>query len=112
MVGCYLSLDSPLPAAVLIHALMLQVGDNPFSDIQGANDFGINSILVRTGVFRGKDNHHIHPATTVQPDVLVSAFAEGRISWANLLMSDSPCLGWGAVGIGQDAKRRKRRIVC
>lgn len=29
------------------------VGDNKASDIQGANDFGWSSILVRTGVFRG-----------------------------------------------------------
>ena len=31
---------------------------------------------VRTGVFRGKDNHHIHPATTVQSDVLVRVCKE------------------------------------
>lgn len=49
------------------------MGDNPFSDIQGANAYGFSSILVRTGVFRGKDNHAEHPATTVQADVLVSA---------------------------------------
>lgn len=29
------------------------VGDNPMSDIQGANDFGWTSMLVKTGVFRG-----------------------------------------------------------
>ncbi|CAD6581249.1 MAG: hypothetical protein CYPHOPRED_001525 [Cyphobasidiales sp. Tagirdzhanova-0007] len=48
------------------------LGDNPFSDIAGANAAGFNSILVRTGVFRGKENHPVHPATSVQPDVLAS----------------------------------------
>ncbi|KAK9896258.1 HAD-superfamily subfamily IIA hydrolase [Cystobasidium minutum MCA 4210] len=48
------------------------IGDNPFSDIAGANAYGLSSILVRTGVFRGKDNHAEHPATTVQPDVLAA----------------------------------------
>lgn len=52
------------------------IGDNPFSDIQGANAYGLSSILVRTGVFRGKDNHAEHPATTVQADVLAG------VKWA------------------------------
>ncbi|GAA95879.1 hypothetical protein E5Q_02536 [Mixia osmundae IAM 14324] len=33
------------------------VGDNPQSDIKGANDYGWQSMLVRTGVFRGTDKH-------------------------------------------------------
>lgn len=53
------------------HSIVSQLGDNPYSDIQGANAYGFSSILVRTGVFRGKDNHHEHPATSVQADVLV-----------------------------------------
>lgn len=31
------------------------IGDNPSSDIKGANDFGWESILVRTGVWNGRD---------------------------------------------------------
>ena len=29
------------------------LGDNPASDIKGANDFGWYSILLKTGVFQG-----------------------------------------------------------
>jgi ribonucleotide monophosphatase NagD (HAD superfamily) len=32
------------------------IGDNPKSDIAGANKKGWTSILVRTGVFKGADN--------------------------------------------------------
>ncbi|KAG0241374.1 hypothetical protein BGX31_001162 [Mortierella sp. GBA43] len=47
------------------------IGDNPYADIAGANGYGWESVLVRTGVFRpeGGENHHIHPATTVVDDV-------------------------------------------
>lgn len=31
------------------------VGDNPRSDIKGGNDYGWNTILVRTGVYRDGD---------------------------------------------------------
>ncbi|KAG0245753.1 HAD-like domain-containing protein [Mortierella sp. GBAus27b] len=43
------------------------VGDNPYADIAGANAYGWNSVLVKTGVFktRGYENHHEHPATAV-----------------------------------------------
>ncbi|KAF9084069.1 hypothetical protein BGX29_000321 [Mortierella sp. GBA35] len=43
------------------------VGDNPYADIAGANGYGWDSVLVKTGVFRpkGNENHHVHPATTV-----------------------------------------------
>lgn len=54
------------------------LGDNPFSDIAGANAYGFSSILVRTGVFRGKENHHIHPATKVEADVFVSLGIERK----------------------------------
>ncbi|KAM0748710.1 HAD-superfamily hydrolase [Meredithblackwellia eburnea MCA 4105] len=46
------------------------VGDNPRSDIAGANAFGWESILVRTGVFRGKDTDAEHKPTVVKDDVL------------------------------------------
>lgn len=54
------------------------VGDNPASDIAGARNFGWESILVRTGVFRGEDNDSNHPATYVAKDVLVSVTPFGR----------------------------------
>ncbi|KAF9101014.1 hypothetical protein BGX27_000131 [Mortierella sp. AM989] len=43
------------------------IGDNPYADIAGANAYGWQSVLVRTGVFtpNGEENHHIHPATAV-----------------------------------------------
>ena len=44
------------------------VGDNPASDILGAQRAGWESILVRTGVFVGKNCDP--PATKVADDVL------------------------------------------
>ena len=43
------------------------VGDNPRSDIRGANAAGApwHSVLVRTGVFRGGENDADDPAKTV-----------------------------------------------
>ncbi|BGP18599.1 hypothetical protein JCM10213_004232 [Rhodosporidiobolus nylandii] len=53
------------------------VGDNPASDIAGARNFGWQSILVQTGVFRGqKPEDAEHVPTTVQLNVL-----EG-VKWA------------------------------
>ena len=48
------------------------VGDNPLSDIQGANNAGElwKSVLVRTGVFQGESNDTDNPADIVQTDVL------------------------------------------
>ncbi|KAI1300850.1 hypothetical protein EDD11_005940 [Mortierella claussenii] len=47
------------------------IGDNPYADIAGANGYGWQSVLVRTGVFKpeGNENHHTHPATAVVDDV-------------------------------------------
>lgn len=47
------------------------IGDNPLSDIQGANEAGEPwfSILVRTGVFQGGDNDLQHPAKYVCGDI-------------------------------------------
>ncbi|ORE04773.1 HAD-superfamily hydrolase [Rhizopus microsporus var. microsporus] len=45
------------------------VGDNPAADIKGANDYGWTSILVRTGVFTGKDNSPDYPAKMVCENV-------------------------------------------
>ncbi|KAF0690399.1 Aste57867_18234 [Aphanomyces stellatus] len=47
------------------------IGDNPFSDIQGANNAGDQwkSVLVRTGIFDGAANHTEHPADVVVESV-------------------------------------------
>ncbi|KAG0327718.1 hypothetical protein BGZ99_006979 [Dissophora globulifera] len=53
------------------------VGDNPYSDIAGANEQGWQSVLVKTGVFRthGYQNHHLHPASVVVDHV------EAAVRW-------------------------------
>jgi HAD superfamily hydrolase (TIGR01456 family) len=47
------------------------VGDNPLSDIKGANGAGSPwvSCLVRTGCFKGGDNDSVNPAVIVKNDV-------------------------------------------
>lgn len=60
------------------------VGDNPAADIQGANGYGWTSILVRTGVFTGKDNSEEFPAQIVCENVeeaveKVIALEEGKL---------------------------------
>lgn len=61
----------PLPGRVYM------VGDNPASDIAGANAYGWESILVQTGVFRGaRPDEADHVPTVVKRDVL-----EG-VKWA------------------------------
>lgn len=44
------------------------IGDNPHSDIKGANEIGWISILVRTGVFSGLHNDTVDPAKYVVND--------------------------------------------
>ncbi|GAA6029184.1 hypothetical protein JCM8097_001641 [Rhodosporidiobolus ruineniae] len=64
------------------------VGDNPQSDIAGANAFGWESILVQTGVFRGsKPEEAEHVPTVVKADVL-----EG-IKWALEREGEGAALG-------------------
>lgn len=48
------------------------IGDNLLSDIRGANNAGDNwrSVLVRTGIFQGKDNDDIDKADIVLDNVL------------------------------------------
>ena len=47
------------------------IGDNPLSDIKGANDMGWFSILVRTGCFQSvEDNDRTNPAKLVCPSVV------------------------------------------
>ncbi|KAG0017417.1 hypothetical protein BGZ81_010749 [Podila clonocystis] len=57
------------PEGALRKRTVYMIGDNPYADIAGANGCGWNSLLVRTGVFEGEGNHHIHPATAVVDDV-------------------------------------------
>lgn len=45
------------------------IGDNPASDIRGANEKGWESILVRSGVFRGEDNDKIDKGKYVVDDM-------------------------------------------
>lgn len=45
------------------------IGDNPDVDIKGANNSGIDSILVRTGLFTGKGNDDKYPAKIVCDNV-------------------------------------------
>ncbi|EAR83203.1 HAD-family sub IIA hydrolase, TIGR01456, CECR5 containing protein, putative (macronuclear) [Tetrahymena thermophila SB210] len=44
------------------------IGDDPYSDILGANNYGWKSILVKTGVFQGKENDSMYPAKYVVDD--------------------------------------------
>mgnify|MGYP002173137579 CR=1 FL=1 len=44
------------------------IGDNPETDIKGANLSGWVSILVRTGIFHGEENSKEFPATYVVED--------------------------------------------
>lgn len=55
------------------------VGDNPASDIAGANNYGWRSILVRTGVFRGEKPEEADPV----PHVVAKDVLEG-VRWALL----------------------------
>ncbi|KAF0695575.1 Aste57867_13615 [Aphanomyces stellatus] len=47
------------------------VGDNPFTDIKGANAAGDHwkSVLTRTGMYQGVGNHDQHPGDAVVADV-------------------------------------------
>ncbi|KAI7906483.1 HAD-like domain-containing protein [Cokeromyces recurvatus] len=45
------------------------IGDNPAADIKGANNYGWTSVLVRTGVFSGKENSKEFPAKMVCENV-------------------------------------------
>ena len=45
------------------------IGDNPEVDILGANRSGFHSILVKTGIFTGKNNSQRFPAQTVCEDI-------------------------------------------
>nr|GFB37238.1 putative hydrolase family protein / HAD-superfamily protein [Tanacetum cinerariifolium] len=50
---------------------LYMIGDNPSVDIKGAKQAGHPwfSILTRTGVFRGKENHTVYPADRVSQEL-------------------------------------------
>ncbi|KAH9122283.1 hypothetical protein LEN26_010322 [Aphanomyces euteiches] len=52
-------------------ASIYMVGDNPFTDIKGANAAGSRwkSVLTRTGMYQGVGNHDEHPGDAVVVDV-------------------------------------------
>lgn len=61
---------SSLDAAPSLPGRVYMVGDNPASDIAGANAFGWESILVKTGVFRREKREDAeHVPTVVAEDV-------------------------------------------
>ncbi|GAA5825149.1 hypothetical protein JCM10212_006274, partial [Sporobolomyces blumeae] len=65
-----LSRRSPSRTKKTYDGRVYMVGDNPRSDIAGANAFGWESILVQTGVFRGsKPEDSEHVPTVVKKDV-------------------------------------------
>lgn len=46
------------------------IGDNPVTNIKGANSHGLHSILVKTGIFSGTENDTVNIAKTVVDNVL------------------------------------------
>ncbi len=60
-------IDSQHPSIKRIY----MVGDNPLTDIKGANDAGgrWRSILTRTGMHVDEENHEEHPAYQIVEDV-------------------------------------------
>jgi ribonucleotide monophosphatase NagD (HAD superfamily) len=68
-------LDSLLPENVKLQKVFA-VGDNPSSDVAGANAYGWTSILVKTGIFDGKGNSTEFPANLVCEDI------EEAVHWA------------------------------
>ncbi|KAF9581637.1 hypothetical protein BGW38_001272 [Lunasporangiospora selenospora] len=69
------------------------IGDNPYADIAGANAYGWESLLVKTGVFKpeGDENHYLHPATAVVEDV------EDAVRWIisrEIMKAHEPWQNW------------------
>lgn len=66
---------SSIPVYIFYQFLQLKrfygIGDNPNSDIKGANQAGRQwtSILVRTGIFNGENNDALNPAKYVVNNV-------------------------------------------
>lgn len=73
-------LSYALPTAphlpILTSSQIQKIGDNPASDIAGANAYGWSSLLVKTGVFRPNEGPPAHEPTRIVEDV------EDGVMWA------------------------------
>ncbi|KAI3620313.1 hypothetical protein CBS9595_002280 [Malassezia furfur] len=58
------------------------IGDNPASDIMGANNFGWSSALVRTGVFRDVEGPPAHKPTLIADNVEEAIMTIMRNTWS------------------------------
>ena len=58
-------------------AEVFMIGDRPDTDIKGAAQSGIRTILVTTGRFRRGDPYPVH---TPRPDLIVNSLAELNIA--------------------------------
>lgn len=68
--GTPINLHPTSSSAPSLPGRVYMIGDNPASDIAGANAFGWESILVKTGVFRGEKREDAeHVPTVVAEDV-------------------------------------------
>lgn len=56
---------------------IFMVGDNPASDIMGGNQFGWQTILVRTGVFRDTEMHRANLKGKLEPTMIAEDVEEG-----------------------------------
>ena len=67
--------QNALAAGIRTPTKYIGVGDNPKSDIRGANGAGAHwqSVLVRTGVFQGEENDPHDPADFVVHNILDAA---------------------------------------
>jgi ribonucleotide monophosphatase NagD (HAD superfamily) len=62
-------------------ATCYMLGDNPMSDIAGANAFGWKSALVRTGVYRDVEGPPAHEPTFIVDDVEAAVREAIRREW-------------------------------
>lgn len=60
---------SAVAPAVPDNLKVYMVGDNPESDIRGGNDFGWETCLVQTGVYKAEQGEPKYPATMIVQDV-------------------------------------------
>lgn len=60
---------SAVAQAVPDNLKVYMVGDNPESDIRGGNDFGWETCLVQTGVYKAQQGEPKYPATMIVQDV-------------------------------------------
>lgn len=58
------------------------IGDNPASDIMGANNFGWSSALVRTGVYRDVEGPPAHKPTLIADNVEEAIMTIMRNTWS------------------------------